>query len=104
MGEPPLTTFTTGLGDDDELIILPPDHFDRIWALASRIIMPGPVGAAVASLRAVQHDPTLTPAYGAQVAVEGLELATLHIIRNESAAVVSGFAAKLPELIRIVRP
>jgi hypothetical protein len=86
MGEPPLTTFTTGLGDDDELI------------------MPGPVGAAVASLRAVQHDPTLTPAYGAQVAVEGLELATLHIIRNESAAVVSGFAAKLPELIRIVRP
>jgi len=104
MGEPPLTTFTSGLGeDDDELVILPADHFDRIWALASRIIMPGPVGAAVAALRGVQQDPALTPAYGAQVAVEGLELATLHIIRNESTAVVAAFAAKLPELIRTVR-
>ncbi|WP_435081449.1 hypothetical protein [Clavibacter michiganensis] len=105
MGEPPLTTFTTGLGEDgEELVILPPDHFDRIWALASRIIMPGPLGAAVAALRAVQQDTALTPAYGAQVAVEGLELATLHIIRNESPAVVTAFAAKLSELIWTVRP
>lgn len=99
-----MSTFTSGLGDDDELVILPPDHFDRIWTLASRIIMPGPVGATVAALQAVQQDPALTPAYGAQVAVEGLELATLHIIRNESPTVVAAFAAKLPVLIWTLRP
>jgi hypothetical protein len=38
------------------------------------------------------------------VAVEGLELATLQIIHNESPAVVAAFAAKLPELIRTVPP
>jgi hypothetical protein len=45
----------------------------------------------------------VTFAYGAQVAVEGLELATLHLIRNESPEVVAAFAAKLPVLIWTVR-
>jgi hypothetical protein len=37
------------------------------------------------------------------VAVEGLELATLHIVRNESPEMVASFADKLPVLIWTVR-
>lgn len=90
--------------DDVELVMMPADHMDRVWALMEQLLLAGPVEAAVAALRAVQQDPALTPAYGAQVAVEGLELATLHLIRNESPEMVAAFAGKLPVLIWTVRP
>jgi hypothetical protein len=89
---------------DGELFLQPLGHLERVGALAADLLVSGPVEAAVAALRAVQQDPVLTPEYGAQVAVEGLELATLHIVRNEIPAVVAAFAAKLPVLIWTVRP
>ena len=83
--------------------MMPADHMDRVWGLMARVLLAGLVETAVAALRAVQQDPALQPSYAAQIAVEALELATLHLIRNESPEMVAAFAGKLPVLIWTVR-